>query len=137
MSFSYATFGPYSKPKSNSLLSFVWTLIAATSRIHSKHKSLEKHVFYGLFWYLGLNLNSCAKNIAKISCQNYRSFTTSLRSKFSLLNRIAEFMIELNIFLIFNLLQDMFVFAFFAMFLTRTVSSVWTFVKSIIGLKKT
>ena len=60
----------------------------------------KKHVFYGLFWYVGLNFNSCAKNIAKISCQNYRSFTTSLRSKFSLQNKIAEFMIELNIFLI-------------------------------------
>ena len=96
----------------------------------------KKHVFYGLFWYLGLNFNSCAKNIAKISCQNYRSFTTSLRSKFILQNKIAEFMIELNIFLIFNLFQDIFVFAFFAMFLTRTIYSVWTFVKSIIGLKK-
>ena len=91
----------------------------------------KKHVFYGLFWYVGLNFNSWAKNIAKISCQNYRSFTTSLRSKFSLQNKIAEFMIELNIFLIRICL-----FSLFCNVLTRTVSSVWTFVKSIIGLKK-
>ena len=36
-------------------------------------------------------------------------FMTSSKAKLSLLNKIAEFMIELNIFVIYNLFEDMFV----------------------------
>ena len=35
-------------------------------------------------------------------------FTTHLRTKFSLLNKIAELVIELNIFVIYNFFKDMF-----------------------------
>ena len=37
------------------------------------------------------------------------SATTDLRSKFSLQNKIADLLIALNIFVIYNLFQDMFV----------------------------
>ena len=36
-------------------------------------------------------------------------FTISMKSKFSLQNKIVEFVIELNIFVIYNLFKDMFV----------------------------
>ena len=72
-----------------------------------KYLCLEFRTF-GVF--LGCILCNC-KTFGKVEVWLvifYLGFSISLRLKFSLLNKNAEFMIELNIFVIYNLFLDMF-----------------------------